>query len=84
MTPKTSGNLSTKHYELSRKGEKFFFLDKFQINQLYGDINNLIEIIKSWGIDKVEYVQARDAEFIPTVLKTPFILGPVDIIKGEK
>jgi hypothetical protein len=32
----------------------------------------------------VEFVQTRDADFVPRVLKLPFILGNIGIISGEK
>jgi ubiquinone/menaquinone biosynthesis C-methylase UbiE len=67
-----------------RKGGKFSFQDEFLIKQFFGDVNDLIETIRSWGISKVEYVQTRDADFIPRALKMPFILGSMGIIKGEK
>ena len=67
-----------------KKGGQFSFQDEFLFKQLFGDINDLIETIKSWGINKVEYVQTRNADFIPPALKIPFILGNIGIIKGEK
>jgi SAM-dependent methyltransferase len=67
-----------------KKGGKFSFQDEFLIKQLFGDIDDLIETIKSWGINKVEFVQTRDADFIPRALKLPFILGNMGIISGEK
>jgi ubiquinone/menaquinone biosynthesis C-methylase UbiE len=67
-----------------KKGGKFSFQDEFLIKQLFGDINDLIETVKSWGISKVEFVQTRDADFIPQALKLPFILGNIGLIRGEK
>jgi SAM-dependent methyltransferase len=67
-----------------KKGGKFSFQDEFLFKQVFGDINDLVETIKSWGISKVEYVQTRDADFISPALKMPFILGAIGIIKGEK
>jgi ubiquinone/menaquinone biosynthesis C-methylase UbiE len=67
-----------------KKGGKFSFQDEFLIKQLFGDIYDLIETIKSWGITKVEFVQTRDADFIPRTLKLPFILGTMGILRGEK
>jgi hypothetical protein len=32
----------------------------------------------------VEFVQTRDADFIPRVLELPFLLGTIAIIAGEK
>jgi SAM-dependent methyltransferase len=67
-----------------KKGGKFSFQDEFLFKQLFGDIDCLIETIKSWGIGKVEFVQTRDADFIPRALKLPFILGTIGLISGEK
>lgn len=67
-----------------KKGGEFSFQDEFLVKQLFGDIDDLIETIKSWGISKVEFVQTRDADFIPRALKLPFILGTIGIISGEK
>jgi SAM-dependent methyltransferase len=67
-----------------KKGGVFSFQDEFFAKQLFGDINDLIETIKSWGISKVEFVQTRDSDFIPRALKVPFILGTMGIIRGEK
>jgi SAM-dependent methyltransferase len=67
-----------------KKGGKFSFQDEFLIKPLFGDIDNLIKTIKSWGISKVEFVKTRDADFIPRALKLPFILGNIGLISGEK
>ena len=67
-----------------KKGGAFSFQDEFLVKQLFGDIDDFIETIKSWGISKVEFVQTRDADFIPRALKLPFILGKIGIISGEK
>jgi SAM-dependent methyltransferase len=67
-----------------KKGGKFSFQDEFLVKQLFGDIDDLVETIKSWGITKVEFVQTRDADFIPQALKLPFMLGSIGLIRGEK
>jgi SAM-dependent methyltransferase len=67
-----------------KKGGRFSFQDEFLIKQLFGDVDDLIETIKSWGITKVEFVKTRDADFIPLALKLPFILGNIGLIRGEK
>jgi hypothetical protein len=41
-------------------------------------------VIKSWGVNKVEFIRTRDAEFIPSALKLPFMLGTICLIIGEK
>jgi SAM-dependent methyltransferase len=67
-----------------KKGGKFSFQDEFMVKQVFGDMDDLIATVKSWGVSKVEFVQTRDADFIPRALKVPFILGTIGIIKGEK
>ena len=67
-----------------KKGGIFSFQDEFLVKQFYGDTKDLVETIKSWGISKVEFVQTRDAGFIPKALKLSFMLGSIGIIKGEK
>jgi ubiquinone/menaquinone biosynthesis C-methylase UbiE len=67
-----------------KKGGAFSFQDEFLVKQLFGEIDDLIETIKSWGISKVEFVQTRDADFIPQALKLPFILGTIGLIRGQK
>jgi SAM-dependent methyltransferase len=67
-----------------KKGGKFSFQDTFLIKQIYGETDDLVKTIESWGITEVEFVQTRDAEFIPQALKLPFMLGTMGIIKGEK
>jgi hypothetical protein len=67
-----------------KKGGEFSFQDEFLLKQLYGNMDDLIETIKSWGIYKVEFVQTRDTDFITRTLKLPFILGTMGLIKGTK
>jgi len=67
-----------------KKGGAFSFQDEFLLKPLFGEIDDLVETIKSWGISKVEFVQTRDADFIPRALKLPFILGTMGVIRGKK
>jgi ubiquinone/menaquinone biosynthesis C-methylase UbiE len=67
-----------------KKGGKFSFQDEFLVKQIYGNPDDLVATIKSWGISKVEFVKTRDAEFIPRALKVPLFLGTIAIIAGEK
>lgn len=67
-----------------RKGGKFAFQDLFLFKQVYGDIDQLVLDIKSWGVAEVEFVETRNASFIPAVLKLPFMVGSIGLIKGEK
>jgi SAM-dependent methyltransferase len=67
-----------------KKGGKFAFQDLFLLKQVYGDVDKLVATIKSWGITKVEFIETRNAPFIPAALKLPFMVGKIGIIKGEK
>jgi SAM-dependent methyltransferase len=67
-----------------KKGGRFSFQDEFLVKQVFGDPKDLVETIKSWGIKKVEFIQTRDSDFIPSALKLPFMLGTIGIIRGEK
>jgi SAM-dependent methyltransferase len=67
-----------------KKGGKFAFQDAFLIKKMYGDTDALVATIKSWGTAKVEFVETRNSPFIPRLLKAPFILGTMGLIRGEK
>ena len=67
-----------------KKGGKFAFQDEFLVRKIYGNPDDLIAAIKSWGISKVEFVKTCDAQFILRALKLPLFLGTIAIIAGEK
>jgi ubiquinone/menaquinone biosynthesis C-methylase UbiE len=67
-----------------KKGGKFAFQDEFLVRKIYGDPDELIEAIKSWGITNVEFIRTCDEEFVPLALKIPLFLGTMAIIAGEK
>ena len=56
----------------------------FLLRPVYGDIDALVATIKSWGVAEVEFVETRNAPFIPAALKLPFMVGRIGIIKGKK
>ena len=67
-----------------KKGGKFAFQDLFLLKQTYGDVDEVVAAVKSWGVTHVEFVETRNASFIPGALKLPFMVGRMGIIKGEK
>ena len=67
-----------------KKGGNFAFQDEFLIKKIYGDPDDLINTIKSWGTAKVNFIQTRHSGFIPRLLKVPFILGTMAMIRGMK
>jgi len=67
-----------------KKGGWFVFQDLFLWKQVYGEVDELLEEVRSWGIETVESVDTSDSDFIPRALKLPFMLGTVGILYGRK
>lgn len=65
-------------------GGCFIFQDLFLWTQVYGDVDVLLETIRSWGIETVELADTSVSDFIPRVLKLPFMLGTIAILQGKK
>jgi hypothetical protein len=51
---------------------------------IYGKLDELLELVKSWGIREAKFVRTSDEPFIPTLLKLPFMVGRIGILYGEK
>jgi SAM-dependent methyltransferase len=69
---------------VTRKGGKFVFQDLFFWKRIYGEPDELMQTIRSWGIKRAEFINTGDSAFIPTALKLPFMVGTIDMIVGEK
>jgi len=67
-----------------KPGGKFAFQDLFLVEAIFGDPDELVSLVKSWGIRKVEFVRTCDEPFIPALLKLPFMIGRIGILYGEK
>jgi SAM-dependent methyltransferase len=67
-----------------KKGGVFAFQDLFLVKKIYGDMDDLLETIRGWGVENVEFFDTSKAEFIPWALRLPFMLGTVAIIYGKK
>jgi SAM-dependent methyltransferase len=67
-----------------RKGGKFVLQDLFLWKQIYGEPDELIETIRSWGIREVKLINTSNLAFIPKILKLPFMVGTIGIVVGEK
>jgi hypothetical protein len=50
----------------------------------FGDVNDLVAMIRSWRIRQVAVANTSVSEFIPKPLKLPFMLGRIGIINGKK
>jgi SAM-dependent methyltransferase len=67
-----------------KKGGSFAFQDLFAVKVLYGELDDLLETIKDWGIAEVAFADTSTCDFIPRALKLPFMLGRISIIYGTK
>jgi SAM-dependent methyltransferase len=67
-----------------KNGGWFVFQDLFLWKRVYGEVDDLLETIRGWGIERVELVDTSDSDFIPKALKLPFMLGTVGILYGRK
>lgn len=67
-----------------KKGGSFAFQDLFPIKAIYGNLDELLAEIKSWGVEEVKFVNTSNAGFIPVPLKLPFMIGEIGIICGKK
>jgi len=67
-----------------RKGGRFVLQDLFLLKGTYGETDDLVATVRSWGVSKVEFVRTCDAPFIPRALKLRFMLGTMGVLYGEK
>lgn len=67
-----------------KTGGVFAFQDLFLYKRVYGDVHDLLALIRSWGITDVEFVNTSKTGFIPRLLKLPFMVGSIGIIYGKK
>lgn len=67
-----------------RKGGKFAFQDLFLVKRFYGQVDDLLETIQSWGVEDVHFVDTSDADFVSKPLKLPFMVGSTGIIYGTR
>lgn len=67
-----------------KKGGRFAFQDLFFWKSIYGEPDELVAAIQSWGVSRVELIETRNAAFIPAAVKLPFMVGTIGILRGEK
>jgi SAM-dependent methyltransferase len=67
-----------------KTGGKFVFQDLFLWKQVYGQHDDLLQKIRSWGIERVDLVDTSASAFIPVALKLPFMVGTAAILTGRK
>jgi len=66
-----------------KKGGAFAFQDLFLLKRVYGDVDDLLETVRSWGVTSVEFVDTSKAPF-PKALRLPFMLGAIGVVHGRK
>ncbi|WXG44463.1 MAG: class I SAM-dependent methyltransferase [Promethearchaeati archaeon SRVP18_Atabeyarchaeia-1] len=67
-----------------KKGGKFAFQDLFLMKRVYGELDDLLRAVRSWGIQKVEFLDTSHSDFIPRALKPQFMVGAIGILHGKK
>lgn len=67
-----------------KKDGVFVFQDLFLWKIIYGEVDDLLNAMKSWGIEKVEFVDTSKSDFIPKLLKLPFMVGTLGMLYGKK
>jgi len=40
--------------------------------------------VQGWGVREVKFIRSCDAPFIPTMVKLPFMIGTLAILRGRK
>ncbi len=67
-----------------KPGGAFAIQDLFLWKRLYGPIDELIAAMRSWDIETVEFLDTSESDFIPNLLKLPFMGGTAGILSGRK
>jgi SAM-dependent methyltransferase len=67
-----------------RPGGAFVFQDLFLWRLVYREIGDLLDTVRSWGVESVEFIDTSGSAFIPRSLKLPFMLGTAGILRGRK
>jgi SAM-dependent methyltransferase len=67
-----------------KKGGVFSFQDLFLWKRVYGEVEDLLDRVRSWGVESVELINTSQSQFIPKALKLPFMAGTIGILRGRK
>ena len=67
-----------------KKGGRFAFQDLFLLKAVYGEIDDLLQAIREWGVAEVEFLDTSACDFMPPALKLPFMTGAIGIIYGTR
>jgi ubiquinone/menaquinone biosynthesis C-methylase UbiE len=67
-----------------KKGGNFAFQDLFLRKSVYGEIDALLETVRTWGIKHVKFLDTSKSKFIKGPLRLSFMLGTIGILCGKK
>jgi SAM-dependent methyltransferase len=67
-----------------KKGGVFAFQDLFLVKQIYGETEDLVEAVKTYGVESVDLVKTNKLDFVPSPLRLPFMVGETAILFGKK
>jgi ubiquinone/menaquinone biosynthesis C-methylase UbiE len=67
-----------------KKGGSFVFQDLFLLKRVYGEPEDFLATVRTWGIDEVKFLNTSSQSFIPGPMKLPFMVGQIGIISGRK
>ena len=67
-----------------KRGGVFVLQDLFLLKPFYGSPEELVNTLRGWGVSEVEFIRTCDEAFIPGLVKLPFMLGTLAILRGKK
>ncbi|MBI9051079.1 MAG: class I SAM-dependent methyltransferase [Anaerolineaceae bacterium] len=67
-----------------KPGGIFVLQDLFLLKAYFGTPQELLDLMRLWGVSDVEFIRTCDEPFIPGLVKLPFMLGAVSILRGKK
>jgi len=67
-----------------KKDGSFAFQDLFLVQPYYGDVDELVAQVHRWGVEQVALRPTNQLDFIPNVLKLPFMVGNIAVLYGRK
>lgn len=67
-----------------KTGGVFVFQDLFLWKVVFGDPHQLVVFIKESGVSEAQLIETNQSDFIPWILKLPFMLGTLGLIYGKK
>jgi len=66
-----------------RKGGIFSFQDLFLNKHYYGKTKELLQTIKSWGVEEVNFKETNNLIRIPRLLRNSMMLGKIGVLYGS-